>query len=140
MKYLSGLKPCWHYTYWRVYAGEVFLPVLSGTVTTLAPFIPLAFWGGTIGKFMHFMPITFIITLTASLLVAYIMNPVFAVDFMKRDEITSTQVNWRRILLRSIPFVAVATLFYLSGSFGMGNFVSGKKFNLADALWKAHRR
>jgi multidrug efflux pump subunit AcrB len=25
-------------------AGEIFLPVLSGTATTLAPFVPLAFW------------------------------------------------------------------------------------------------
>lgn len=104
-------------------AGEVFLPVLSGTVTTLAPFIPLAFWGGTIGKFMHFMPITFIVTLTASLLVAYIINPVFAVDFMRRDEETTTKVNWRKIILRLIPFLAVAVIFYVSGSFGMGNFV-----------------
>ena len=35
-------------------AGEVFLPVLSGTLTTLAPFIPLAFWQGIIGKFRFF--------------------------------------------------------------------------------------
>src|SRR4029077_11152459 len=64
-------------------AGEVFLPVLAGTLTTLAPFIPLAFWPGIIGKFMHYMPVTLIITLIASLFVAYIINPVFAVTFMK---------------------------------------------------------
>ena len=33
-------------------AGEVFLPILSGTLTTLAPFFPLAFWPGVVGKFM----------------------------------------------------------------------------------------
>lgn len=104
-------------------AGEVFLPVLSGTVTTLAPFIPLAFWGGTTGKFMHFMPITFIITLTASLLVAYVINPVFAVDFMKKDEEAAVQISRRKILLRTIPFLAIALVFYLFGSFGMGNFI-----------------
>ena len=65
--------------------GEVFLPVLSGTATTLAPFIPLAFWQGVIGEFMFYLPITLIITLTASLLVAYIINPVFAVSFMKPE-------------------------------------------------------
>ncbi|MCX7729355.1 MAG: efflux RND transporter permease subunit, partial [Bacteroidia bacterium] len=37
-------------------AGEVFLPVLSGTLTTIAPFVPLAFWKGVIGKFMIFLP------------------------------------------------------------------------------------
>jgi multidrug efflux pump subunit AcrB len=72
-------------------AGEIFLPVLSGTATTLAPFVPLAFWGGVIGKFMHYLPITLIITLTASLVVAYIINPVFAVDFMKPHEDETTE-------------------------------------------------
>jgi multidrug efflux pump len=67
----------------KIAAGEVFLPVLSGTLTTLAPFIPLAFWTGTIGEFMYYLPITLIVTLLASLLVAYIINPVFAVQFMK---------------------------------------------------------
>ncbi len=70
----------------KIAAGEVFLPVLTGTLTTLAPFIPLAFWKGVIGKFMVFLPITLIITLLASLLVAYIINPVFAVQFMKPHE------------------------------------------------------
>ena len=67
----------------KIAAGEVFMPVFSGTMTTLAPFIPLAFWNSLIGHFMFFLPITLIITLLASLVVAYIMNPVFAVDFMK---------------------------------------------------------
>jgi multidrug efflux pump len=66
-------------------AGEVFIPILSGTLTTLAPFFPLAFWPGVVGKFMVFIPVTLIITLFASLIVAYIFNPVFAVDFMKHD-------------------------------------------------------
>lgn len=67
----------------KLAAGEVFLPVLSGTLTSLAPFIPLAFWPGLIGNFMFGLPITLITTLLASLFVAYIINPVFAVDFMK---------------------------------------------------------
>jgi multidrug efflux pump len=63
-------------------AGEVFIPVLAGTLTTLAPFFPLLFWPGIIGKFMIYLPTMLIFTLTASLFVAFIMNPVFAVDFM----------------------------------------------------------
>ena len=69
----------------RYAAGEVFVPVLAGTLTTLAPFIPLLFWPGIIGKFMIYLPTMLIFTLTASLIVAYIMNPVFAVDFMSHD-------------------------------------------------------
>ena len=66
--------------------GEVFLPVLSGTLTTLAPFVPLAFMPGVTGKFIFFLPITLIVTLLASLVVAYVFNPVFAVDFMEKEE------------------------------------------------------
>ena len=67
-------------------AGEVFIPVLSGTLTTLAPFFPLLFWPGIIGKFMVFLPAMLIFTLAASLVVAFIMNPVFAVDFMNHAD------------------------------------------------------
>ncbi|HEY8388301.1 MAG TPA: efflux RND transporter permease subunit [Parasegetibacter sp.] len=67
-------------------AGEVFIPVLAGTLTTLAPFFPLLFWPGIIGKFMIYLPVMLIFTLSASLVVAFIMNPVFAVDFMNHPE------------------------------------------------------
>ncbi|WP_080237587.1 efflux RND transporter permease subunit [Spirosoma rigui] len=67
-------------------AGEVFAPVFSGTLTTIAPFFPLLFWPGIVGEFMKFLPLTLILTLFASLFVAYVINPVFAVTFMKRHE------------------------------------------------------
>jgi len=70
----------------RMAAGEVFIPVLAGTLTTLAPFFPLLFWPGIIGKFMVYLPTMLIFTLAASLVVAFIMNPVFAVDFMNHAE------------------------------------------------------
>ena len=66
-------------------AGEVFIPVLAGTATTLAPFFPLLFWKGIIGKFMVYLPTMLILTLAASLIVAFIFNPVFAVSFMKPE-------------------------------------------------------
>ena len=67
-------------------AGEVFIPVLGRYTNTLAPFFPLLFWPGIIGKFMIYLPTMLIFTLTASLIVAFIMNPVFAVDFMNHPE------------------------------------------------------
>src|SRR6187402_719506 len=69
----------------KMAAGEVFVPVLSGTVTTLAPFFPLLLWKGLIGKFMIYLPAVLILTLAASLIVAFIFNPVFAVSFMKPE-------------------------------------------------------
>ena len=70
----------------KMAAGEVFVPVLAGTLTTLAPFFPLLFWPGIIGKFMIYLPAMLIFTLAASLIVAFLMNPVFAVDFMNHEE------------------------------------------------------
>ncbi len=70
----------------KVAAGEIFIPVLAGTLTTLAPFFPLIFWPGIIGKFMIYLPVMLIFTLTASLIVAFLMNPIFAVDFMNHPE------------------------------------------------------
>lgn len=104
-------------------AGEVFLPVLSGTATTLAPFVPLAFWKGVIGKFMFFLPITLIITLTASLLVAYIINPVFAVSFMKPHKHDEKPSITRGNKITLIIMGSLALLFYVFRNVGMGNFV-----------------
>ena len=77
----------------KMAAGEVFVPVLAGTVTTLAPFFPLLFWPGIIGKFMVYLPAMLIFTLAASLVVAFIMNPVFAVDFMNHEETKSNEAK-----------------------------------------------
>jgi multidrug efflux pump len=66
-------------------AGEVAMPVIVSTATTLAAFIPLAFWPGIMGEFMQYMPITLIIVLTSSLFVALVINPVFTSAFMKVD-------------------------------------------------------
>jgi multidrug efflux pump subunit AcrB len=105
-------------------AGEVFIPVFSGTMTTLAPFVPLLFWKGIIGKFMIYLPITLIITLIASLLVAYIVNPVFAVDFMKKDEEEyDAKHTQKRSWTGAIIMAVIAVLLYGTGKVGMGNFV-----------------
>lgn len=109
----------------KLATGEVFLPVLSGTATTLMPFVPLAFWPGIIGSFMFFLPVTLIITLIASLLVAYMINPVFAVDFMKPHDPNDTgKRKWKkkdRVVL--IVFLSLILISYLAGSFGFGNFL-----------------
>ncbi len=118
----------------KMATGEVFLPVLSGTLTTLAPFVPLAFWKGIIGKFMFFLPITLIITLLASLVVAYIINPVFAVSFMKKHE--EKHDPYKGLKITSIIFIAIALLFYVTGAFGMGNFtIFILLLNLLHRFW-----
>ncbi len=103
-------------------AGEVFVPILSGTLTTLAPFFPLAFWPGIVGKFMHYLPVTLILTLFASLFVAYIINPVFAVSFMKHEyDSKEHRTNLKKLLIISVVMAAIAAIFYIGGLFWAGN-------------------
>lgn len=105
--------------------GEVFLPVLSGTLTTLMPFIPLAFWKGVIGSFMFFLPVTLIITLLASLAVAYVINPVFAVSFMKPHNPNDTgKRRWsKRDKVVMIIFLSLVLICYAMRAFGFANFI-----------------
>ena len=108
----------------KIAAGEVFMPVFSGTMTTLAPFIPLAFWNSLIGHFMFFLPITLIITLLASLVVAYIMNPVFAVDFMKpHHEGEHDNPKFDRKVRRAMIWLGVFTVVGYLINIGVGNFM-----------------
>jgi multidrug efflux pump len=102
-------------------AGEVFVPILSGTLTTLAPFFPLAFWPGVVGSFMVFIPVTLIITLFASLIVAYIFNPVFAVDFMKMDD-EDAPVNKSNVYKTTGLIILISLPFYLFNLRGIANF------------------
>jgi multidrug efflux pump len=105
-------------------AGEVFIPVLAGTATTLAPFFPLLFWKGLIGKFMIYLPTMLILTLAASLIVAFIFNPVFAVSFMK-PEGKEFEKPKKSVFKNKWFFVFLigGVLLHLPGMHGIANFL-----------------
>jgi multidrug efflux pump len=50
-------------------------PVVAATMTRVAAFSPLLFWPGIVGEFMKYLPITLIVTLSASMLYALIFVP-----------------------------------------------------------------
>jgi len=105
-------------------AGEMFVPILSGTLTTLAPFFPLAFWPGIVGKFMFFIPVTLIIALFSSLIVAYLLNPVFAASFMKHEDDDENH-HYKKKTLIMVPSIigGFAVILHLAGSHGLANFL-----------------
>lgn len=80
--------------------GEVAFPIISSTATTLAAFLPLAFWPGIMGEFMLYLPVTLIITLGSSLFVALVINPVFIATFMRVDG--QRAINHKKVLIRSL--------------------------------------
>jgi multidrug efflux pump len=50
-------------------------PIFSSITTIIAAFAPMAFWPGTTGEFMKYLPITLSATLFASLLMAMVFIP-----------------------------------------------------------------
>ena len=70
---LSGDTPKQAYSF---AARRMAWPIIASTATTLSVFFPLLFWEGVVGEFMKFLPITVIITLGASLLMALVFIPV----------------------------------------------------------------
>ncbi|MDH4053889.1 MAG: efflux RND transporter permease subunit [Gammaproteobacteria bacterium] len=58
-------------------------PIIASTCTTLAAFVPLAFWPGTSGEFMKYLPITLIAVLSASLIMALLFVPTLGSLFGK---------------------------------------------------------
>ena len=70
----------------REATAEVGMPVVASTATTLLAFLPMVFWPGIVGEFMSYLPITLIITLSASLFVALVFNPVLSSSFLRLDD------------------------------------------------------
>ena len=71
---------------------EIAIPVTTSTITTVAAFFPLIFMPGIAGEFISFLPKTLIVTLSSSLLVAVLINPVLCSTLMRvkvGKEITS---------------------------------------------------
>ena len=63
--------------------GEVAMPIIASTATTLAAFFPLILWEGIMGEFMKWLPITLIIVLSSSLFIALVINPMLISIYMK---------------------------------------------------------
>lgn len=68
-------------------------PITASTATTLAVFLPLLFWPDTVGEFMKFIPITVIITLTASLVMALIVIPALGAWLGKPGAISDQELK-----------------------------------------------
>lgn len=92
--------------------GEVAWPIISSTATTLAAFVPLAFWPGMIGEFMKYLPVTLIIVLSSSLFVGLVINPALASRFMKDKE---NDPEKKKVIKRVAIMAGFALLFLLFG-------------------------
>jgi multidrug efflux pump subunit AcrB len=93
--------------------GEVAIPVIASTATTLGAFAPLLFWPGVTGEFMGYLPKTLIVTLTSSLFVALIIVPVLCAMFMKLE--TDERKPMTRTTRFTLAGAAALTLLAIAG-------------------------
>ncbi len=93
-------------------AGEVAIPIIASTATTLAAFFPLVFWQDIVGEFMKYLPVTLIIVLASSLFVALVINPVLTATFMRADK-GQYQPDRKKLTIYSLVLIGFSILFYL---------------------------
>lgn len=121
-----------------VATDEVAWPVITATLTTLGAFFPLLFFPGIMGEFMQYLPLTLILSLSASLFVALVINPVLAAryqtfkglvreDYSERPGlIIRAYVKLLRLALRrrfltlAFSFGLLIVTIFLFGRFGKG--------------------
>ena len=64
-------------------SSRMSLPIIASTLTTIAVFVPLLFWPGTVGGFMKYIPITLVAVLSSSLLMALVILPTVGSQSLK---------------------------------------------------------
>ena len=92
--------------------GEIALPIIISTLTTVAAFVPLGMWPGTMGQFMIYFPITLSVVLGSSLFVAIFFNSVLVSQFM---DINEKIVSKKQLIRLSIILGGFGTLILLFG-------------------------
>jgi len=108
-----GYKP-WEAA--RQAVGEIAVPIIASTLTTLAAFFPLALWTGIVGEFMKILPITLIIVLTASLFVALVITPVISATFIKEGKQKAVRTeNKRKGFIIAFSMVGAGLLMLIPG-------------------------
>ena len=113
--------------------GEIAYPIIISTATTIAAFVPLGFWPGTIGEFMIFFPITLSIVLGSSLVVAIFFNSMLVSKFMEiEDREISTRSLWRMTFI--LGGLGILLLFNKGTLRGLGTLMV-----LSTALFWAYK-
>ncbi|WP_439484047.1 efflux RND transporter permease subunit [Cyclobacterium plantarum] len=102
--------------------GEVAWPIITSTATTLAAFLPLAFWDDIIGEFMKYLPITLIIVLSSSLFVALVINPVLTALYMKIQDVDKRKPVQKPMIVAAV-LTSMAIVCYFASWIALGNLL-----------------
>lgn len=109
-------------------------PVIAATLTRVAAFSPLLFWPGIVGEFMKYMPITLIVTLSASLVYALIFVPtlgaLIAKPFKHPPEHKDGAYMWvvGKAVRHPVLMLLVALGLLISVPYAYGQYGKGMEF------------
>ncbi|MGB5405084.1 MAG: efflux RND transporter permease subunit, partial [Robiginitalea sp.] len=92
--------------------GEIAIPIIISTVTTVAAFVPLGMWPGIMGEFMIFFPITLSVVLGSSLFVAIFMNSMLVSQFM---EVGEKELTRKQLIRLTILLVGIGAFMFVFG-------------------------
>lgn len=92
--------------------GEIAVPIIISTATTVAAFVPLGFWPGVMGEFMMYFPITLSIVLGSSLFVAVFINSMLVSRYMTVEE---TPIPFKSLIRNTIILVGIGLFIMLVG-------------------------
>ncbi|MCD8444672.1 efflux RND transporter permease subunit [Tenacibaculum finnmarkense] len=92
--------------------GEIAFPIIISTATTVAAFIPLGMWPGTMGQFMIYFPITLSVVLGSSLFVAIFFNSVMVSQFMSTED---KNIPLKKLIIITASIGVIGILILLFG-------------------------
>lgn len=102
--------------------GEVAIPIIASTLTTLAAFLPLLFWKSMMGEFMKYLPITLIIVLASSLFVGLVVNPVITSRYVQKEG-EDKESPIKRFWAITVVLFVLGLLLVISGTMTLGNIL-----------------
>jgi multidrug efflux pump len=102
--------------------GEIAMPIIISTLTTVAAFVPLGLWPGVMGQFMVYFPITLSVVLGCSLFVAIFFNSVLVSQFMDINEKILTKRQLIRLTL-ILGSAGLLILFFGGAVRGLGSLM-----------------
>ena len=110
--------------------GEIAIPIIISTLTTVAAFVPLGMWPGIMGEFMIFFPITLSVVLGSSLFVAIFMNSMLVSQFM---EIGEKELTRKQLIRLTVLLVGIGIFMFIVGGAvrGLGTLL----FVTAGMFW-----
>ncbi|SDQ17984.1 efflux RND transporter permease subunit [Flagellimonas zhangzhouensis] len=92
--------------------GEIAVPIIISTATTVAAFVPLGAWPGIMGNFMILFPITLSVVLGSSLFVAIFMNSMLVSQFM---EVGDKELTKKQLIRLSIILGVLGVFIFIVG-------------------------